>query len=76
MPAMPDERVATHAIVSSPTWRVTPIVESFVIGPFLLKGTRHVAFVQQRLASSLQLTAELRILEPPCDIPPVVETLT
>lgn len=56
--------------------RADTVVESFVIGPFLLKGTRHVAFVQQRLANSLQQAAELRIVEPPCDIPPVVETLT
>jgi DNA-binding transcriptional LysR family regulator len=56
--------------------RADTVVESFVMGPFLLRGTRHVAFVQQRLANSLQHAAELRMLEPPCQIPPVVETLT
>ena len=56
--------------------RADTVVESFVMGPFLLRGTRHVAFVQQRLANSLQDAAELRMLEPPCEIPPVVETLT
>ncbi len=56
--------------------RADTVVESFVIGPLLLRGTRHVAFVQQRLANSLEHAAELRMLEPPCEIPPVVETLT
>lgn len=56
--------------------RADTVVESFVIGPLLLKGTRQVTFVQQRLATSLEQAGELRMLEPPCEIPPIVETLT
>jgi LysR family nod box-dependent transcriptional activator len=56
--------------------RADTVVESFVIGPLLLKGTRQVTFVQQRLAEVLMDTAELRVLQPPCEIPPIVETLT
>jgi len=52
------------------------IVESFVIGALLLKGTRQVTFLQQRLATLLSDQAELQLLEPPCKIPPIVETLT
>lgn len=52
------------------------VAESFVIGALLLKGTRHITFLQQRLATLLTDPAELKLLEPPCKIPPIVETLT
>jgi DNA-binding transcriptional LysR family regulator len=56
--------------------QATTIVESFVLGAALVKGTRHVTFVQRRLAEICAPPAELRILEPPCEIPPIVEMLT
>ena len=56
--------------------RADTVVESFVIGPLLLKGTRQITFVQERLAIALEETAELRLLQPPCAIPRLVETLT
>ena len=52
------------------------IVESFVVGALLVKGTRQVTFVQHRLAAALAEVGELQILEPPCEIPPITETLT
>jgi LysR family transcriptional regulator, nod-box dependent transcriptional activator len=51
------------------------IVESFVLGPLLLRGTRQITFVQERLAHQLAATAELRLLEPPFDSPALVETM-
>jgi DNA-binding transcriptional LysR family regulator len=52
------------------------LVGSFVTGPLLLRGTRLVTFVQRRLAGVLAEAAELRLVEPPFTIPPLVETLT
>ena len=52
------------------------VVESFVIGPLLLKGTRQITFAQERLATSLKHAAHLRILQPPCAMPHLVETIT
>ncbi len=58
-------------------WRqADTVVESFVIGPLLLKGTRQVTFAQQRLATSLKQAGQLRMLEPPCAIPQLVETIS
>jgi DNA-binding transcriptional LysR family regulator len=51
-------------------------VSSFVIGPMLLRGTQQVAFIQERLLRQLGEFAELKALEPPCEFPPIVETLT
>ena len=52
------------------------VVESFVLGPLLLRGTRQLTFVQQRLARRLAATAELRLLDPPFESPTLVETMT
>jgi DNA-binding transcriptional LysR family regulator len=51
------------------------LVESFVLGPLLLRGTRQITFVQERLARRLAATAELRQLEPPFESPTLVETM-
>jgi DNA-binding transcriptional LysR family regulator len=51
------------------------LVESFVLGPFLLRGTRQLTFVQERLARRLAATAELRLLDPPFESPSLVETM-
>lgn len=51
-------------------------VQSFVVGPMLLRGTRQVAFIQERLLEVLGDFAELKGVEPPCEFPPIVETLT
>lgn len=52
------------------------LVESFVVGALLLRGTRQVTFLQERLARLLVDVAELRLLTPPCQIPTLVETMT
>lgn len=51
------------------------LVESFVLGPLLLRGTRQITFVQERLARRLATTAELRQLTPPFESPTLVETM-
>jgi DNA-binding transcriptional LysR family regulator len=56
--------------------RADVLVESFVTGPLLLRGTRLITFIQRRLAGLLAEPAELRIVQPPFEIPPLLETLT
>jgi len=55
--------------------RVTTTVNSFVLLPFLLAGTRSVALVQERLARRLEAAAKIRLLDPPVPIPPLVVTM-
>jgi DNA-binding transcriptional LysR family regulator len=52
------------------------LVQSFVTGALLLKGTRLVSFVQSRLAALFADLAELRVVPAPIDMPPLLETLT
>ncbi|MCW2982447.1 MAG: LysR family transcriptional regulator [Conexibacter sp.] len=56
--------------------RADVLVQSFVTGPMLLQGTRLVTFVQRRLADLLAASAELHIVQPPFELPPLLETLT
>ena len=55
--------------------RVMTTVNSFALLPFLLRGTRLVALVQERLARRLEDATEIRLLEPPVPIPPLVVTM-
>ncbi len=50
-------------------------MESFVLGPLLLRGTRQITFIQERLARRLAASAELRLLTPPFESPVLVETM-
>jgi DNA-binding transcriptional LysR family regulator len=52
------------------------LVESFLVGPLLLRGTRQITFLQERLARQLAEVAQLRVVEPPFAIPILVETMT
>jgi DNA-binding transcriptional LysR family regulator len=52
------------------------LFESFVLGALLLRGTRMVAFLQERLARELRTAAALRIVEPPVPLAPLVERLS
>jgi len=52
------------------------LVESFVLGPLLLRGTRQITFVQERLAHRLAAAAELKLLTPPFESPTLIEAMT
>jgi DNA-binding transcriptional LysR family regulator len=54
---------------------VKTTVNSFALLPFLLHGTRLVALVQQRLAQRLQGVSDIRLIDPPVSIPPLVVTM-
>jgi DNA-binding transcriptional LysR family regulator len=50
-------------------------VESFALGPFLLRGTRMVTFLQERLCRAIGDAADIAIVDSPLELPPLVETM-
>ncbi len=50
-------------------------IESFVMGAFMLRGTRLVTFLQERLVRELAGAAAIRAVEPPVPLPPLVEAM-
>lgn len=50
-------------------------VESFLLAPILLQGTELVTLVLERALPHVGRTADIRVLDPPVDIPPIVETM-
>jgi DNA-binding transcriptional LysR family regulator len=50
-------------------------IESFVLGAFMLRGTRMVTFLQDRLVRELADAAAIRAVEPPVPLPPLVEVM-
>ena len=58
-----------------PAARIAVRVESYLAVPYFVAGTDRVALMQERLASRLAATANLRVLECPGDAEPIVEAL-
>ncbi len=56
--------------------RPDTLVESFLVGSLMLRHTRRVTFLQERLVRRLAEVAELRLLEPPFETSPLQETMT
>src|SRR5215471_10196248 len=54
---------------------VTTTINSFALLPFLLHGTRLLALVQERLAQRLRAVTDIKLIEPPIPIPPLVVTM-
>ena len=55
--------------------RIVASTESFALAPFLLRGTTLVTLVPRRLGERLREAAEIRLVEPPFDVPPLREKL-
>lgn len=55
--------------------RVVASTESFATAPFLLRETPLVTLVPRRLGERLQRAADIRLVEPPLDLPPLREKL-
>jgi LysR family nod box-dependent transcriptional activator len=55
--------------------RVLATFESFVLLPFLLRGTRLVTLVQERLVERVCASAGVRLLDPPFEIEEVTEAV-
>jgi len=55
--------------------RIAVRVESYLAVPYFVTGTDRVALMQERLATRLAASANLRVLECPGDAEPIVEAL-
>jgi hypothetical protein len=55
--------------------RIVASTESFATAPFLLRETQLVTLVPRRLGERLRQAAEIRLIEPPFDVPPLREKL-
>ena len=55
--------------------RIDLSVESFLLAPFLLQETELITMVPARAEAFLRRTGEIRLLEPPVEMPELVETL-
>ena len=55
--------------------RIVASTESFATAPFLLRETPLVTLVPRRLGERLRQAADIRLVEPPFDVPPLREKL-
>jgi DNA-binding transcriptional LysR family regulator len=55
--------------------KIVASTDSFATAPFLLRETSLVTMVQRRLGARLERSADIKLLEPPFDIPPMCERL-
>jgi LysR family nod box-dependent transcriptional activator len=69
--SLPDQHLSQLKI----TRKIDFVVESFLLAPFLLQGTDLVTMVPERAGPHLRRTADVRLLEPPVNVPPFTETL-
>jgi LysR family nod box-dependent transcriptional activator len=51
-------------------------VESFLASPFLIRGTRMLVLMQERLARRLERAAELKLFAPPVEIPELTMSMS
>jgi LysR family nod box-dependent transcriptional activator len=58
-----------------PTRQVKVSVETFFLLPFLLQGTRMVAFVHERLGKRMASISHIRLVEPPFEVPIMGEAM-
>ncbi|MER7453443.1 LysR family transcriptional regulator [Nocardia beijingensis] len=49
--------------------------QSFVVAPLMLRGTRFLTLVHERLGRSLAVQAGIRLLEPPVELTPITEAM-
>lgn len=55
--------------------RRTVTTETFVLAPYLLRGTRLLTVIQERLAQVVRDHLDIRLLEPPMPLDPLTEVL-
>jgi LysR family transcriptional regulator, nod-box dependent transcriptional activator len=69
--ALPDLHMARLGVPR----RIEVSVESFLLAPFLLQGTDLVTLIPKRAEAFLRRIGDIRVLESPVELPPLVETL-
>jgi LysR family nod box-dependent transcriptional activator len=72
---LPAAIVDTYLARTVPPRRVECIVESFLLAPALVQGTDLITLVLERAVPLLGRTAEIRLLDPPLQLPPLVQRL-
>jgi LysR family transcriptional regulator, nod-box dependent transcriptional activator len=55
--------------------RVTATTASFLMAPFLLRGTPFISIIHQRLAERVKEAADIRLFEPPYPMPDIHESV-
>jgi LysR family transcriptional regulator, nod-box dependent transcriptional activator len=55
--------------------KVVASSESLAMAPFLLQGTPFVTLIPRRLGERVRQAADIKLIEPPFDVPPLRETL-
>jgi LysR family transcriptional regulator, nod-box dependent transcriptional activator len=55
--------------------RIVASTESLAMAPFLLRGTPLVTLVPRRVGERLRVAADIRLIEPPFEVPALRETL-
>ncbi len=50
-------------------------VQSFLLAPFVISGTRMVTLIHRRLGERLSLCADIRLIEPPFEFPQIRESI-
>jgi DNA-binding transcriptional LysR family regulator len=58
-----------------PERRVNVSVETFFLLPFLLQGTKMVAFIHEGLGRRLAAISDIRLVEPPFEVPAMAEAM-
>jgi LysR family nod box-dependent transcriptional activator len=74
-PGVPTATVDTDLARAGVRRRAEFIVESFLLAPALLQGTDLITLVLERAVPLLRRTAAIRLLEPPLELPPLVQKL-
>ena len=69
--ALPDLHMARLGVPR----RIEVSVESFLLAPFLLQGTDLVTLIPTRAEAFLRRIGDIRVLESPVELPPLIETL-
>jgi LysR family nod box-dependent transcriptional activator len=74
-PSQPISLPDQHLNRTNVARRIELVVENFLLAPYLLQGTELVTLVPERAAPHLRLTADIRLLDPPVDVPAFTEVL-
>ncbi|PIA98597.1 MULTISPECIES: LysR family transcriptional regulator [Streptomyces] len=72
---LPAAVVDTYLARTAPPRRVEFTVESFLIAPALLQGTDLITLVLERSVPHLPSTAAIRLLDPPLELPALIQRL-
>lgn len=69
--SLPDQHLSQAKV----TRRIEFVVENFLLAPFLLQGTDLVTLVPERAVPHMRRTADIRVLDPPVEVPTFTEVL-